>query len=203
MPVFDNKRPLLEAFRRGEREAMGTVYKRFVGDVETLTRRGFTQSARRIGGARIDEQAELVQETFVRAFADRARSSFDGLRPYRPYLLRITRNLMIDRLRSANGTQGQGVGNIDDLLENGTEFSTIPEIEENLHWAQLSAATKDFKAGLDAKTQEIVRLRFDEEMSQDAVSAQLGCTRRRVRSVEALIRTELRVHLEKLGLLDV
>ena len=40
-----------------------------------------------------------MQEAFRRAFEERARSAYDGLRPYRRYLLTITRNLVIDQLR--------------------------------------------------------------------------------------------------------
>ena len=58
-----------------------------------------------------DAEHDLVRETFVRAFAEKARSSFDGLRPYRPFLLRITKNLMIDRFRSRrNSAVTSGIG---------------------------------------------------------------------------------------------
>ncbi len=202
MSVFENNRSLLDRFRAGERDAMGTVYEHFVTDVETLTRRGFSLGDTHVRGARIDEQGELVQETFVKAFSERARSSFDGLRPYRPFLLRITKNLMIDRLRSQKGARSGDLGDIDDILERGTEFSTIPELDEDLHWAKLSAASAAFVAALDEQTQAIVRMRFEDDVSQDRVCEKLGCSRRRVRTTEAKVRKQLKKHLQSLGLFD-
>lgn len=182
---------------------MSLVYERFVADVETVTRRGFSLSDTHVlGTASTEEQRELVQETFMRAFTQSARASFDGLRPYRPFLLRITKNLMVDRLRSRKGPQGPGLGDLEELLENQIDFSTIPETADDLHWAQLSAASAEFVAGLDAQTQAIVRLRFEDDLSQDVVCAQLGCSRRRVRTTESKVRKQLRNHLKKLGLLD-
>src|SRR5262245_54234460 len=133
MPVFDNNRDLLDRFRRGERAALSEVYERYVDDVATLARRGFTMEAQGhvyVPGADIDGEHELVQDTFVKAFADAARQSFDGLRPYRPFLLRITKNLMIDRFRARRKQgvrEGTGVGDIDEILESNAQFVIAPD----------------------------------------------------------------------------
>lgn len=202
MSVFENNRALLDKFREGERAAMATVYERFVDDVETLARRGFSLPDVHIRGTTIQEQRELVQETFAKAFSERARISFDGLRPYRPFLLRITKNLMIDRLRSQNGPHRAELGDLEKFLEKGTEFSPVPEVDHDLHWARLSAASAQFIADLDQESQKIVRMRFEDDLSQDKVCAALGCSRRRVRTTEVRVRKQLRKHLGALGLLD-
>ena len=104
MTIFRDDRPLLDAFRRGDRAAAERVYYHYVDDVDKLVRRGFILDAKEtirvpgIGDA--DAAADLVQEVFVRALSEPARLSYDGLRPYRPYLLRIAKNLLIDRLRA-------------------------------------------------------------------------------------------------------
>jgi len=196
MPIFDHNRDLLDRFRRGERAALAQVYEYYVDDVAQVARRGFTMEAAGhayIRGADIEGEHELVQDTFVKAFSAGARASFDGLRPYRPFLLRITKNLMIDRFRARRNAAAAPVDELDEVADTGTQ-----EPEEDLHWRSLSEATAAFVAGLDAESREIVRLRFESELSQDVVAAQLGCSRRRVRTVEHRVKAGLKRHLRRL-----
>ena len=198
MPIFDNNRELLDRFRRGERAALAAVYEHYVDDVALIARRGFTlESAGHsyIRGVDLEGEHEIVQETFVKAFSDSARASFDGLRPYRPFLLRITKNIMIDRLR-AQRSAAAPAGNLDEILDAG-DLVTVPDHEEDLHWRLLSEATTVFLAALDPESCEVVRLRFESELSQDAVADQLGCSRRRVRTVERRVKAQLARHLKR------
>jgi RNA polymerase sigma factor (sigma-70 family) len=202
MPIFDNNRELLDRFRRGERAALAAVYERYVDDVALIARRGFTidsPGAGHVPGVNLEGEHELVQETFVRAFGDSARASFDGVRPYRPFLLRITRNLMIDRLRASRRPGAlAGAEPIDDLLDTRADLAISPAHEEDLHWRSLSEATAAFLATLDPEARQIVRLRFEAELSQDAIAEQLGCSRRRVRTVEHRVQAGLKRHLNRL-----
>lgn len=208
MSLFDDDRDLLDRFRRGERDALAAVYERYVDQVATLARRGFTIEAQghlHVPGCRdVDDEHEVVHDTFVRAFSEPARLAYDGLRPYRPYLLRIAKNLMIDRHR-ARRRQGarmdrSSLGDIDALLERNADLAAMPAPEEDLHWKSLSAATSAVLADLDAESRELVRLRFEEELSQDQVAARLGCSRRRVRTIEARVQKAVRARLRRLGL---
>src|SRR5690606_35831433 len=142
---------------------------------------------------------------FVRAFAEPARLAYDGLRPYRPYLLRITKNLMIDRHRArrrrgARQVESAALGDIDALLERNADLAAMPSPEEDLHWKTLEAEASAVLAELDPESRELVRLRFEEELSQDEVAARLGCSRRRVRTVEARVQKAVRARLRRLGL---
>jgi DNA-directed RNA polymerase specialized sigma24 family protein len=80
-----------------------------------------------VRGHDADGERELVQDTFAKAFAAAARQAYDGVSPYRPYLLRITKNLMIDRYRAAQRTPVEldetGVGDIDQLLAANAELA--------------------------------------------------------------------------------
>jgi RNA polymerase sigma factor (sigma-70 family) len=207
--VFEGKRDLLDRFRRGDRAALAEVYERYVDDVAMVVRRGFTMESQGlvVAGANDREvEREIIQDTFLRAFAEAARLAYDGLRPYRPYLLRITKNLMIDRLRarSREGAAIGDVGDIDRLLETNAPFEAEPERDaaEDLRWRLLQARTAEYVAGLDDESRELVRLRFDEELSQDVVASRMRCTRRRVRTLEERVQDGLRRHLKKLNLLD-
>jgi RNA polymerase sigma factor (sigma-70 family) len=206
--IFSNDRELLERFRRGDRTALAAVYERYVDDVATLARRGFTIESSGhvyVRGATGDGERELVQETFLRAFAQKARLAFDGIGAYRPYLLRITKNLMIDRFRAAQKEAKHvehvesGVGDLDALLSANAE---LPPGEPDLDFKTQLAATAEYLATLDDETRKIIALRFEDELSQDEVAARAGCTRRRVRSVEARAQDELRAYLRQRGLLS-
>lgn len=204
------ERALLERFRRGERAALEEVYYRHVDQVALVARCGFTTSTSEgpvhITGAREpDAVRELVQETFVRAFAERSRLAYDGLRPYAPYLLRITRNLMIDRKRGERrertpaGDDAPGLGDLDELLARGGALPEPPTQEDDLHWRSLRAFAEEYTASLDAEARAFVRLRFEEELSQEAAAARLGASRRRVRTLEDRILKGLSRFLKKKG----
>src|SRR5690606_26497887 len=63
MPIFASDRDLLDRFRRGEREALTTVYEQYVDTVGALARRGFTiesQGHVYVSGADVDWRCETV-----------------------------------------------------------------------------------------------------------------------------------------------
>jgi RNA polymerase sigma factor (sigma-70 family) len=193
--VFVDNRPLLMAFRRGERSALETVYWHYVDGVESFVRRGFTVGDTRVRGLTDPDVAEVVQETFMRAFTAGARASYDGLRPYRPYLLRIARNLLVDRARLAGRLRLGDDEGLADQLEDAAEPA-----DAALERVELADAARAFVEGLDAASRDFVRLRFEQGASQDAVAGELGITRRRVRTLEKRIRADLEQHLQRAGL---
>jgi RNA polymerase sigma factor (sigma-70 family) len=199
MTIFANDRALLDRFRSGDRAALAAVFEHYVDDVATLARRGFTIESSGhtyVRGATRDGEYELVQETFAKAFTERARLAYDGLSPYRPYLLRITKNLMIDRYRA----QQKEARTIDvDSLDG---FEPAAEEPVDPDWLKLSAATAEYVATLSSEQRELVRLRFDEGGSQDRVAEVLRCSRRRVRTLERDISKGLRSWLKQRGFLD-
>ncbi|CAN5167377.1 hypothetical protein BH11MYX1_BH11MYX1_35220 [soil metagenome] len=201
MTIFADDRALLDRFRRGERAALAAVFERYVDEVATLARRGFTIESSGhvyVRGATRDGEYELVQETFAKAFAEKARVAYDGLSPYRPYLLRITKNLMIDRYR-AEQKAGRTISldQLDlDALQPAAEEPPDPD------WVKLSAATAEYVATLAPLEREFVKLRFDEGASQDRVAEALACTRRKVRTLERDIQRGLRSWLKQRGLSD-
>jgi RNA polymerase sigma factor (sigma-70 family) len=134
------------------------VYRAYFDDVLGLLRAGFTAGEHRIP-ALIDRAAQLdaVQEVFVRAFGPAARSGFDGLRPYRPYLLTIARNLRIDALRRARVQ----LVPLDDALPDPA--AAPEEVQEH---QRLCDAAADYVTGLDPESQRFVELRVVQETSQ-------------------------------------
>lgn len=201
MTIFANDRSLLDRFRRGERAALAAVFEHYVDDVATLARRGFTIESSGhvyVRGATRDGEFELVQETFAKAFAEKARLAYDGLSPYRPYLLRITKNLMIDRYR-AEMKEARGVS-LDSAELDALEPAAAPP--PDLDFQKLAAATAEYLATLGADERRFVTLRFDDGESQDRVAETLGWTRRKVRTLERDVQQGLRSWLKQRGFLD-
>lgn len=205
MTVFEGKRALLDAFRRGDRAALTDIYARSVHEVAMLVRNGFsvgTEGGVVPGVREPQRQLDLIQEVFLRAFSEKARLSYDGLSPFRPWLMRIAKNLVIDearrsgRLVALDGPEAIAEGGA--RLDMGTILPVAPE--EELEWKNLREATKAWCAALDPALQRFVGLRFEEERSQADVAETLGVTRRRVRTMEAWVRAELRRHLKSRGL---
>jgi RNA polymerase sigma-70 factor (ECF subfamily) len=189
-------RGLLDAFRRGDRRAYERVYRAFVKDVFALIRYGFVAGAARVPGVSDPAlQLDLTQDVFVKAFAEKARLAYDGLRPYRPFVLRIAKNLLIDRARRS----GRELVVDEATLEQESE--PIEEnIEERLHFEQLRQATRLFLTGESEELRELVRLRFEEERSQYEVADLMKISRRRVRTLEERAQRGLAEALRKQGL---
>ncbi len=200
MAVFAGNRALLEAFRRGERAALTTVYFHYVDDIAAIIRHGFSIPARgaHVRGV-IDEQTQrdLVQEVFARAFSPRARDAYDGIRPYRAYLRRIAKNLLIDRARVAGHTVS-----LDDEDEVASEPEPAETELEGAEWRAQRHETVAYVSSLAPELQRLVKLRFEDEMSQEQTAAALGISRRRVRTLEARIQRGLRKALRRAGLLQ-
>jgi RNA polymerase sigma factor (sigma-70 family) len=190
--VFAGDRALLDAFRRGERAALSRVYYEYVDDIATVVRYGFAIASKgvRVPGAP-DEATErdLVQEVFARAFAPRARDAYDGVRPYRPYLRRIAKNLLIDRARAS----GQSVA-----IEDVEDELVVEPAEVDPEWMRQREATAAYVATLAPELQRVVELRFEQGLSQEEVATALDISRRRVRTLEAKILRGLRKALPKI-----
>lgn len=197
MTVFEHNRPLLDAFRRGERAALATVYAQSVKAVANLVRLGFTITSSRVTAPGVRDEArarDLVQEVFVRAFSERARLAYDGVSPFRPWLMRIAKNLMIDEARRAGRVELPGEVSADDAHE------VLPvSAEDELLQQRLREATRSYCATLDAEARRFVQLRFEEERSQAEVAEAMHVTRRRVRTLEDMVRDGLRKHLAARG----
>src|SRR3569623_211468 len=101
--VFVGRPDLLVRFRQGDRAALETVYWAYVARVtrivQAVVQSYVAATGERIALGRI-ELGDLVQDLFVRAFSPESRKSYDGDRPYGPYLGQIARNVVADHWRS-------------------------------------------------------------------------------------------------------
>lgn len=198
MTFFDGRRDRLDAFRAGDPATLTELFHAFVDDVASLLRRGFRLDARNLvirGIADAEREKELVQEVFLRAFSPRARLAFNGLLPFRPYLLQIARNLLVDEWRK------QGNGRVEVSTTELEAAATLePSADDELEDRTLRAATAEWCKALSPELREFVRLRFEVGLSQAALAEQLRVSRRHVRTIEKDVQDGLHAHLRKLGL---
>src|SRR5262245_21462914 len=137
LPIFQEHPELLPAFRRGDRSALEAVYRRYVSDVVRLLRLGVTSGGARARGIDGHALLDAAQDVFVRAFGEAGRLGYDGIRPYRAYLLRIAQNLRIDQLRRAGrevllddaATEDPSQPDLEELLRSGQPVPALPESE--------------------------------------------------------------------------
>lgn len=199
--MLESDRALLEAFRRGEAQALSRVFRAFADDVLRTIRSGVVvevdgQRVRVGGRLQAHEIEALVQETFARAFAPSARASYDGLRPYGAYLATIAKNLLIDGARAERRDSQRfvHVNDIDSIAGPPEQTDPSLRIEEQ----QMRAIVEAVKRGLGEPEASIFRLRFEQRLSVREAAEAIGggitpvMIRRREANLHALLLDRLR-----------
>jgi RNA polymerase sigma-70 factor (ECF subfamily) len=182
---------LLRAFRSGDPDALEAVYRESVNEVETWLRRALA----RMGRLTAADLGDLVQDVFLRAFSDSARASYDGLRPYPPFLMTIARNLFVDWARRA-GREVPGSDFLEDELDRaGAGAEDPPPFEPSV--VALVAAYVD---GLPAELRAVHHQRFVLATPQRQAADALGISRQSLRTMEKKLVVGLRRRLREAGL---
>ena len=185
---FSESSDFLQRFKAGERPFLEKVYFAYVDEVEAYVRRFLAKFGRH--GATRPDVGDLVQETFVRAFGEKARNAFDGQRDYGPYLGALTRNLMVDWARR----QGRELATQD--LDRLPETSPASEDE----WAdqETMASVNAYIAELAPELREVHEFRYVQCRSQDETCSALAISRQTLRTREKHLRDGLRRRLKRL-----
>ena len=200
MPLLRTDRPLLDRFRAGAPEALGTVYWEYVRKVERLLSAGFEVRSR---GTRVDgacrqpgDLADLVQEVFVRAFSEKSRRAYDGMRDYGPYLYAIARNVLIDWAR----VRGREIPSPWTELDAAIEMT--PVSEDAAPWADplTLRVVEEYLGALPEDLREVHRLRHEQGLSQEQAAMRLGVGRQTLRTLERRLREGLAAALDAAGI---
>ena len=205
---LEEDRPLLDAFRRGERDALDRVYRTYAEEIASILVHGFAfssagRSARFHGLTSRFDIEDLLQEVFTRAFTERARLGYDGLRPYGGYLAGIAKAAVIDRLRSharwqrrfllddgsADAALPHDAGHASDPLEG--DIAPTGDPSRDLENAELAALLAEIQASLAPEEAEVFRLRFREGKSLTEVERETGRSPSRVKTLERKLRQRL------------
>jgi RNA polymerase sigma-70 factor (ECF subfamily) len=211
--IFTERRELLDGFRRGDKAALLEVYRYYVSDVARFLTRGFSFDSEgrpcSFRGFRGGYEIEAaLQEIFRRAFEERARLAYNGIDPYRPYLMRIARNAVINDLKSRHPILFRFRVGRPVILEEGPavgdpDLTTSPEHspEEILESQEVARLVSEFKASLDERGLGVFSSRFEEGLSAEAAAKKLGLTRSQVRTTETKVRSRFLEHMHRSGYL--
>ena len=205
----------LEAFRRGDRQVLGEIYRHFVDDVEAMLRGGFTftsqgQTVRFRGIREPFRLQEAIQETFIRAFRDSARRNYDGQRAFKPYLLTIARNRIIDRYRREKLERELFVPLGDMAFDDEDERDVLGRVasdvdqvdpEEAAWQKQLSEVLHTYLDELDDQDSRILNEYLLGSETQHGMAQALGMSRNDVRKRIRLLREGLLRHLKSEGVI--
>jgi RNA polymerase sigma-70 factor (ECF subfamily) len=183
---LEEDRALLDGFRRGDKRALAEVYRRYVAEVTMVIR----------GGARDAWELEnLIQETFVRAFQPRARSSYDGVRPFAAWIATIARNLT----RDAGRARGREAKRTTPLVH---DPAGGPSPERAALDGELARVVTGFVAELDDEDRAIFVARYERGLSLRAAAKDLGTPVFGLRKRDALLRERLLSSLRAAGYLE-
>jgi len=194
MPLLVEDRALLDAFRRGEEPALARVYDFYSDDVARFLA---SRASSGMGLRALDVEA-AHQETFVRAFRAEHRSAYDGLRPYRPYLLAIARSAAVSLLRSAGKVARESVG-LQDAPAVPAMAAEAPTPEEEAMSAEVKRLVGSFLDQLGEGERALARLRFMDGASQEKAASELRLSRQQVRTVESKVRRAFTRFLDAAG----
>jgi RNA polymerase sigma factor (sigma-70 family) len=199
MPILRSNRSLLDGFRAGTPEALTTVYWEYVRKVEHLLRAGFGLRSqgtwiKGVGGQPHDLD-DLLQEVFARAFSEKGRREYDGLRDYGPYLYAIARNILIDRARAKGREIVVPLAELEAAIEPGEETGDTPL------WAapETMKVVQDYLATLPRDLRMVHTLRYEEGRSQEQTAEKLGVGRQTLRTLERRLRDGLAAALDLAG----
>lgn len=199
-------RDLLDGYRRGDREALAEIFRRYLpvvmralrGGARVRTADGVTRLPPGVSEAELEG---LAQDTFLRAFSPRARESYDGLRPFTSYLVTIAKNLLIDAARKR--MRQPGMVSLDEMnaayLDRVAQTSDVSD--EHVEDQELGRVLGEFLAGLSSDDRELWRVRFEEQRSLREAAKVIGGSLFVLRKRDARLRLALLEHLKAEGFL--
>jgi len=185
---FPESSDFLQRFKAGERPFLEKVYFAYVDEVEAYVRHFLAMYGRH--GCLAPDVGDLVQEAFVRAFAEKARHAFDGQRDYGPFLGALTRNLMIDWARR----RGREMP-----TEDLDRFpASAPPSEREWADPDTMAVVNVYIGELPPELREVHEWRYVQCRSQDETCSALAISRQTLRTREKHLRDGLRRRLRRL-----
>ncbi len=184
---------------------MEAVYLHYAPLLSALIFRGLACPGGRVRLSSAYELGAVVQETFTRAFQDRARQAYDGTSSYRAYLAAIARNYLLNELRVREEVSSDAA--IEVALGAGVDgAATIAAAprgpEEQAEENEMNRLIEAFLAERTGPERDVFKARFVEQRTQDGAAAATGLTRIQVRRIEAHLRADLLARLKQSGYLE-
>jgi RNA polymerase sigma factor (sigma-70 family) len=218
MALLVEQRELLRRFKAGERRALEEVYRHYAPDVARFLSHGFSFTSRdrflRFAGyTQPFDLDNALQETFTRAFKESARLGYDGLHPYKNYLLAISRNLVLDEFRNREIAMSPFIDSQakdEAVQEEGSPAApgAAPSVERSgpaetdYLKRELGRLYRSFVEGLDERDRRFFCARFEEQRTQVDAGAQVGWSHMQARTAEKKMRVRFLKFMQTNGYLQ-
>lgn len=206
MTLFLQNRELLSRFRAGEKKALGVVYRHYAPLLAAFLSKGFVfksgdRALRFEGYKSAFDLDNALAETFVRAFREPARLSYDGLHPYKSYLFTIGRNITLDELRGREMVMSTPAG-VEELIEQSPDDDERPSAEDALLARELAGLCSSFVERLGERDRSFFVARFEQTKTQVDAGKVAGLSHMQARSLEKKLRERLFKFLQARGYLE-
>jgi RNA polymerase sigma-70 factor (ECF subfamily) len=221
MSLLIEQRELLRRFKAGERRALEEVYRHYAPAVAAFLQGGFTFTSRdrtlRFSGyTQPFDLDNALQETFVRAFKESARLGYDGLHPYKSYVMAIARNLVLDEFRNREVAmspflEARAVGDVPPprVGDDGAPVAAVTDApsgqlsaEHEFLRQELGQLYATFVERLSDKDRTFFRARFEEEKTQVQAGEVAGLSHMQARTLEKKLRQRFLSHMQDSGYLE-
>jgi RNA polymerase sigma factor (sigma-70 family) len=194
----------LKRFRQGDRQTLHEVYTHYAPILGRFLVCGFsfTSQGRHVhfrGMSSPFDLDDLVQDTFMRVFAESARMSYDGVQPYIRYLKTTAKNLLIDSYRLQKRKSAVFVEVSDDIAEGQHQDCTAQDPELEAQESQLKKIYQDFKDSLDPRSQTVWLMRFEKKQTRQKTQEITGLSSMQLRTLEVKLKKKLLKKLKKSG----
>ncbi len=208
---------LREGFKSGETWALSAVYREYASPLYGLLHRGFVlhsagTSVRFRGYQDSLSLDDAVQEVFSRVFTERARLSYDGLRPFRNYLFTTARNYVTDEYRRRSRLfEPINEKTLENAFAEHDAMAFRQDPEQNTHrpdpareaeHRELLNIVECFVTGLSSEDKPIFDMRFREGLSVEACAKKLGLSEYRIKRTEKRLRKRFLDTMQRNGYLE-
>lgn len=143
-----------------------------------------------------------VQEIFARAFTDAARNSYDGIRPYKNYLMTIARNYVVDSFRKSTKEKVVFRDVPEHRLADIADISSSDNPETAAVTKRLKEETAKFVAALNEAERALFDARFVQGRSVESCAVFLRISEYRVKRDERRIKKNFFVYMRKRGFFE-
>jgi len=208
MSYLVEHRDLLTRFRAADARALREVFLHYAPEVGRFLRRGFSFRAgeRHVRFAGYQDNFSVedgLQEVFRRAFSVNARLAYDGLRPYRAYLLTIAKNAVINEFNTRRRELAQvGFEELPDVAADADYSATDDPLaddagattghpEHDAETRELKELVQAYVGTLEAREAQVFRLRFADGLSHAEIDAAIGLSASKIKTTEERIRKGL------------
>jgi RNA polymerase sigma-70 factor (ECF subfamily) len=219
MSLLMEQRELLRKFKAGERRALEEVYRHYVPAVAAFLQGGFTfqsrdRTLRFSGHTQPFDLDNALQETFARAFKESARLAYDGLHPYKSYLLAIARNLVLDEFRNrevamspfiearGEAPPSPAAGDPAPVQAIVDAPSGVVSAEHEFLRNELGQLYDAFLERLQERERTFFRARFEEQGTQIAAGQAAGLSHMQARTLEKKLRQRFLEFMHANGYLE-